>query len=349
MRSHRHSYSTGFAFFTLLGICAGCAVNDSHQGNFAPSKHAHDAQNAADLAYAQRGKGPYGPNTIDGGPFGNSSSDPTEWCADFLAWVWQSSGYDVTGLTAGAGSFMVYGQNNCSTSDTPHVGDAIVYNYDGNPQNPYADHVEIVRAINPDGTVQGVSGNGCGGTVCPDSTCGAAGQPCSMYSGWTISGFVSPVVPGTNLCGGGSPSSSSGGGPPAPPSGGGDACATFNDGDYCGNDPNGGPAGDPNTLYTCTGGVTTNVQPCPNGCQAVSGTQNDCCNAGSPPPPPPPSGGSDPCAPFNDGDYCGNDPNGGPAGDPNTLYTCTGGVTTNAQPCPNGCQDVSGAANDFCN
>ncbi len=50
-------------------------------------------------------------------------------------------GADTNGLTAGAGSFYVYGQNNGTLSSTPHVGDAVVFNYSG---GGYADHVAIV-------------------------------------------------------------------------------------------------------------------------------------------------------------------------------------------------------------
>jgi hypothetical protein len=79
-------------------------------------------------------------------------------------WVWQNSGLYSAGLTAGAGSFAVYGQTNgtvhTSASYVPQPGDAVVYDYDG---KSYADHVAIVTAINSDGSVVTANGDWNGG------------------------------------------------------------------------------------------------------------------------------------------------------------------------------------------
>ncbi len=52
------------------------------------------------------------------------------------------------------------------------------------------------------------------------------------------------------------------------------------------------------------------------------------------------SGSTDPCAAASDGKHCGGDLGG--LADHSALYTCAGGVTAAATPCPSGC------ANDAC-
>jgi hypothetical protein len=126
-------------------------------------------QGAAALAAANVGKSAGtcadrpSENSLGGAAYdGSCAGDdgkPEYWCADFAMWVWQNSGLPSTGLTAGAGSFYVYGQSNgtlhTSTSYVPQPGDAVVYDYNG---NDYADHVAIVTAVNADGSV--VTANG---------------------------------------------------------------------------------------------------------------------------------------------------------------------------------------------
>ncbi|SEM63440.1 CHAP domain-containing protein, partial [Streptacidiphilus jiangxiensis] len=115
---------------------------------------------------------------------------PENWCADFAAWVWQQAGYNVDGLTPAAGSFDQYG---AGVHSDPQVGDAILFDDNG---SGYADHVAIVTAVNPDGTIQSIGGNE--GTNDPstsyvnsDSYEGTVGY--SSYWGMTISGYVSPT------------------------------------------------------------------------------------------------------------------------------------------------------------
>lgn len=108
-------------------------------------------------------------NSLGGSEFTNSCAGGGElWCADFAMWVWSNSGFSTAGLTAAAGSFYVYGQNNAtlhtSTSYVPQPGDAIVYDYSGSGE---ADHVGVVTSVKANGDVvtangdwNGVSGQG---------------------------------------------------------------------------------------------------------------------------------------------------------------------------------------------
>jgi Putative peptidoglycan binding domain/CHAP domain len=121
---------------------------------------------------------------------------PGEWCAEFGIWVWSHAGANISGLTAGSGSFYVYGQKHHTLSNTPKVGDAIVYGYNG---AGYAEHVAIVVSVNTSNhTIRSVGGNegGGAGVVQEDGpyrwTVG--GSP----TGQTISGYIAPA-------GGGSP------------------------------------------------------------------------------------------------------------------------------------------------
>jgi hypothetical protein len=142
--------------------------------------HAATGSSIASLAVANVGKGAgtcshvnSSDNSLGGAAFygsctGNDGS-AEYWCADFARWVWSQSGVDIAGLDAAAGSFVADASQNGSTvhsssSYTPQVGDAIVYNYNG---AGYADHVGLVTAVNSDGSITtangdfgGVSGDG---------------------------------------------------------------------------------------------------------------------------------------------------------------------------------------------
>jgi hypothetical protein len=332
-----------YTLATLLALGAGCSAKQAHEFVASGSSKA-TTDDLASLALANIGGMACNTNSLGGSSFGSSCTgnggQPEYWCADFVKWVWENNGVDVSGLSAAAGSFYVYGQNNGTLSQSPAVGDAVVFNYGG---GGYADHVAIVTRVNGDGTIETASGdwNGQSGTEAYFSSTshvvlndppydGSVGNTPGVI-GMRIDGYIAPVGVGAGS-GGGAP-------PPPAPSGGGDACNGYLDGYYCGND---GPAGDPNTLYQCAGGATVGSQPCANGCQVNSGSQDDACNPG--PSAPPPSG-PDPCSGYNDGFYCGND---GPPGDPNTLYQCAGGVTVGSQPCPNGCISEPGPTDDQC-
>ncbi len=127
---------------------------------------------------------------------------PEYWCADFATWVWATVGADVGGLSAAAGSFYGYGQDHGTLSNTPHVGDAVVFNYQG---NCWADHVAIVTQVNADGSIVTVSGDWQGQGADepsfastprvvlnqPAYASGVGSYSYTMQN--TISGFISPT------------------------------------------------------------------------------------------------------------------------------------------------------------
>ncbi|HVK78802.1 MAG TPA: hypothetical protein VM734_36130 [Kofleriaceae bacterium] len=87
---------------------------------------------------------------------------------------------------------------------------------------------------------------------------------------------------------------------------------------YCGGDK---LAGDPDTLYRCNGGGVPHARGvCTAGC-IVRPTADDACRG---------DGGV--C--VDGGHYCGGDKLDG---DPQTLYTCQGGVGVSPRLCPDGC------------
>lgn len=128
--------------------------------------------------------------------------------------------------------------------------------------------------------------------------------------------------------------------PPSPPP----ASCPSGDGNYCGGN---GVAGDTNTLYRCSGGSLAPIQVCAYGCVRKPPHQNDEC-AGPPPPSPPPLPPPPPhdhdCV-SGDGLYCGGN---GVAGDPNTLYRCSGGNPALEAFCLAGCQPNTPGVNDGC-
>jgi hypothetical protein len=226
----------------------------------------------ANLALANVNGTACGTNSLGGNAFESSCTgnggQPEYWCADFVKWVWRNGGADVSGLTAAAGSFYVYGQNNGTLSNNPAVGDAVVFDYGG---GGYADHVAIVTRVYGDGTIETASGdwNGDSGSEAQFASTshvllndppypGAVGTYPGPI-GMRIDGFIAPLGLGASP-------------------GGGDGCTGLGDGYYCGGD---GVPGDPNTLYQCAGGATVSSQPCGNGCQKNPGNQDDACNAGA--------------------------------------------------------------------
>ena len=88
--------------------------------------------------------------------------EPEFWCSDFARWVWWKAGAinaapgtDI--LTAAAVSFVKYGK----LRRRPRVGDAVLFDYIHNPQDPpiRAAHVAIVVQVNANGTIRSVSGD----------------------------------------------------------------------------------------------------------------------------------------------------------------------------------------------
>jgi hypothetical protein len=93
------------------------------------------------------------------------------WCSDFAKWVWQQAGVttDLSALNAGSGSFydwgVAQGESLPVDGGTPAAGDAVVFFPPGHIGHPaYGDHVGIVTAVNPGGTVNLVNGDFLGTT-----------------------------------------------------------------------------------------------------------------------------------------------------------------------------------------
>ncbi|HTQ47170.1 MAG TPA: CHAP domain-containing protein, partial [Polyangiaceae bacterium] len=254
--------ASAYTLATLVALAVGCSAKGGAREGVATASAKATTDDLAGLAFANVGGMACSANSLGGNSFGSSCTgnggQPEYWCADFVKWVWENNGVDVSGLTAAAGSFYVYGQNKGTLSNSPAVGDAVVFDYGG---GGYADHVAIVTRVNGDGTIETASGdwNGQSGSEAYFSSTshvvlndppydGSVGNSPGVM-GMRIDGYVAPVGVGA---GSGNP-------PPPPPGGGGDACNGWDDGYYCGND---GPAGDPNTLYQCAGGATVGSQPC---------------------------------------------------------------------------------------
>lgn len=161
----------------------------------------------AALAVANAGRHACARNSLGGRGFGSSCTGngglPEYWCADFAKWVWQHSGVaDLAELSPAAGSFYLYGLRNKTLTATPAVGDAAVYNYYG---GGVAEHVAIVTAVNPDGTVVTASGDwgGEGGSEAHFASTSRVSLNAPAYQatvgkvpaemGMTLSAFVQPV------------------------------------------------------------------------------------------------------------------------------------------------------------
>ena len=163
---------------TIVAACAVTALSTLPAQADTPSS-------IVSIASANLGDGPCSTNSAGGTGF-ESSCNGEAWCADFAKWVWQQAGVDVSGLTAGAGSFAGY---NGGLHTTPHVGDAVVFGYNG---NGYADHVAIVTAVG-NGTVTSIGGNqGSAGLVSTDGPYSSS-IGYSSYMGMYLSGYVTPI------------------------------------------------------------------------------------------------------------------------------------------------------------
>jgi hypothetical protein len=191
-----------------FGTVAGCAIQPQGSDDAATNQNeALSTSTIASIAKANVGKGACSTNSEGGHAFDTSCTgnggEPEYWCADFARWVWGAAGVgNLSGLSAAAGSFYVYGQNNGTLSNTPHVGDAVVFNYHGGGS---ADHVAIVVQVNGDGTIETVSGDwgGESGTEAQFSSTSHADLNSPAYAGvvgsspgiigMKISGFISPA------------------------------------------------------------------------------------------------------------------------------------------------------------
>jgi uncharacterized Zn-binding protein involved in type VI secretion len=124
------------------------------------------------------------------------------WCSDFATMIWDQAGAATDGLNSGACSFVSgYGNDHPETvhdqahdpNYTPQVGDAVVFDYNDDPKHPYANHVALVTAVNADGTMDIISGNGGPNGVTPQHMHSAYG---SKFGSESITDFVSPIAKG---------------------------------------------------------------------------------------------------------------------------------------------------------
>ncbi len=150
---------------TLTGLAAQACANGTPSGSSTSSQLGGGGGGGAacgigTLALANVGAGACSKNSLGGSAFDSSctgnSGEPEYWCADFARWAWAASGADVGGLTAAAGSFYTYGETHKTMTDTPSVGDAVVFNYTG---GGVASHVAIVTQVNTDGSIETASGD----------------------------------------------------------------------------------------------------------------------------------------------------------------------------------------------
>jgi hypothetical protein len=147
-----------------------------------------DPAKIVEIAEANLGKTGCDTNSAGGKGYYTSCLQP--WCADFAKWVWAQAGADVAGLTPEAGSFATYSGG---LGSTPHVGDAVVFGYDG---QGYAEHVAIVVEVSG-GTICSIGGDEGYPEVTLETAFVQKDGPYSAAVGATqtgqpISGYVSP-------------------------------------------------------------------------------------------------------------------------------------------------------------
>jgi hypothetical protein len=147
--------------------------------------------NIASLAAHNLGKGDCSTNSLGGVGFETSCTNHEYWCADFMKWLWQHNGINVSYLTAAAQSFYTYGNSSHfdTFTKTPAVGDAAVFsNVKGNPS--YIHHVAVVYNVSG-ASVHLISGDW-GGT--------GSGSTFANSSHVVDNGWISSAA-GTNLGG----------------------------------------------------------------------------------------------------------------------------------------------------
>lgn len=149
-----------------------------------------------DLAAANLGKKSCDVNSLGGKGFVGSCEAEHFWCADFARWVWGNRNLNVDRLNPGAGSFYLYGQQkgtlHTDPNYVPQIGDAVVYDYNG---NGWASHVGLVDTVYSNGTIRTTNGNfGNGGPLQTTVQYATHGGRVGQYLGsQRISAFVSPV------------------------------------------------------------------------------------------------------------------------------------------------------------
>ena len=191
----------------LAAVGCGNASPGSPPEDVATTSSDLTGNDVSSLALANVGGMACTKNSLGGYSFDSSCTgnggQPEYWCADFARWVWEHVGAQHTSeLTAAAGSFYVYGQNHGTLSNTPKLGDAVVFNYQG---GGVADHVALVTQVNGNGTIETVSGdwNGQSGSEAQFASTShvvlnSPAYPSTVGTspgvmGMTISGYISPV------------------------------------------------------------------------------------------------------------------------------------------------------------
>jgi hypothetical protein len=266
-----------------LGTLAGCGAQAPGSDDASSERsEALSTTTIASIAKANLGKGACSTNSQGGHAFDSSCTgnggEPEYWCADFARWVWGAAGVgNLGGLSAAAGSFYVYGENNHTLSNTPHVGDAVVFNYHGGGS---ADHVAIVVQVNGNGTIETVSGDwgGQSGSEAHFSSTSHADLNAPAYAG--VVGSV-PGIIGMQISGFISPAGAS---EPSGPA----TCSA------------GGESGVCISVSTCAakGGHHSTAGLCPGAADI------ECCTADAAPAPPPPPPASSPDACSKGNGYC---------------------------------------------
>jgi uncharacterized protein (TIGR02594 family) len=173
------------ASFPLCSGTGGATLQPSGPSSPASTVSQNDATGI--VAEAEKWIGTHETGT-NCNPFSKALGRSCEaWCADFAQYVWEQAGMDTTGITAYAGSFLSYGQQNGTlkprnaTNVAP--GDAVVWGVSASN----AQHVGIVEQVLANGDVKVINGN------YSDKVTETTNARSSTVEGFGIAGFVSPV------------------------------------------------------------------------------------------------------------------------------------------------------------
>ena len=211
MRTRISALALGLFGSYVEVFAAGCSGDPGADGSSTDTTGTSEddlrAANIANIANANVGHTACGTNSRGGRGYDTSCTgnggEPEYWCADFARWVWGVSGAKTEGLTAGAGSFYLYGQEHHTLKSKPAVGDAVVYNYKG---SGYADHVALVTRVLANGDIETMSGdwNGQSGSEAHFASTSHVVRNSPAYPGkigdyssemgMHISAFVAPVA-----------------------------------------------------------------------------------------------------------------------------------------------------------
>src|ERR1700722_9617020 len=133
----RVSAVASLGLLLVAGVGAGCSAPPTSVEGVGSTSSAITGQSIVSLAVANVGQGACTTNSLGGTAFESSCTGngglPEYWCADFVRWVWANAGASNTSeVNAAAGSFYVFGQNHGTLHASPLLGDAVVFDYQGN-------------------------------------------------------------------------------------------------------------------------------------------------------------------------------------------------------------------------